>query len=268
MSPEQLVDMAAKAGLKVLAITDHDTLAGLERGIAHGKKVGVEVIPGCELTVYSGSSELHVLSLFLDLEHCSTLRELLSTMQEHRRTRGVRMAQKLSDAGFPLSESDITDAARGAESVGRAHVGEALVRRGHAKNPREAIIKYLLKGGVGYVPKYELTPEVAFESVRNAGGVSILAHPGRTQHDELITPLFRQGLDGIEAYYRSHGEMERRFYAGLARRYEKLVSGGGDFHGPRVTPDIRLGESGVDKQTLYELRRAATERRCRRCLET
>lgn len=266
LNPEQLVDRAADAGLKALAVTDHDTIAGLERAIAYGKTRGLEVIPGCELTVYEGTSELHVLALFLDLDKCTALSDLLWKMQEHRRTRGIKMAHKLTEAGFSISEQDVLDAAGGADSIGRAHVGAALARRGHARSAREGILKFLLRGGVGYVPKYELAPADAFAIVRESGGVSILAHPGRTQHDELITPLFHQGLDGIEAYYRSHGEMSRRFYAGLARRYEKLISGGGDFHGPRATPDIRLGESGVDKQVLSELRRAAMNRRqCVNC---
>ena len=260
LSPEELVDLAAGAGLKALAVTDHDSLGGVERAIAQGTKRGIEVVPGCELTVYEGNSELHVLALFLKLDSCAELNALLQSMQEHRRKRGILMAQKLSAAGFALEEHDIREAAGNAESIGRMHVAAALAKRGHARGAKDALSRFLLRGGVGYVPKYPLTPEQAFAAVRAAGGVAILAHPGRTQHDELLSPLFHRGLDGVEAYYRTHPEMERRYYAGWARRCEKLVSGGSDYHGPRATPNVRLGASGVDKKTLSDLRSRAAQR--------
>src|SRR5205085_10795164 len=104
-------------------------------------------------------------------------------------------------------------------------------------------------------------PAAALSVVRAAGGLSILAHPGRSPHDELIVPLFQRGIDGIEALYRSHSPVLRKFYAGMARRYERAISGGSDFHGPSLTPDIRVGDAGVDRYVFAMLKSEAARRK-------
>jgi predicted metal-dependent phosphoesterase TrpH len=167
------------------------------------------------------------------------------------------MAAKLTAAGFPIDIADIEEAAGAAASIGRPHVAAALIKRGHAQTSNAAQIHFLSEGKPGHVPKFKLAPEDAFDAVHHAGGVCILAHPGLRPHDEMIAPLFRRGLDGVEALYAAHSEINRRYYAGLARRYEKLVSGGSDFHGPKVRPNVNIGDGGVDQSTLQRLRRAA-----------
>ena len=170
------------------------------------------------------------------------------------------MAAKLRAAGFQVEDADVLEAAAGAASIGRPHVAAAIMKRGHAPSVNAAIIKFLLPGGAGYVPKMKLSPEDVFAAVRASGGVSVLAHPGSAPHDELIAPLFRRGLDGVEAWYRGHSDVNRRFYAGLARRYGKLTSGGSDFHGPKVRPGVAIGDGGVDGSTLNALRALAATR--------
>jgi len=260
-TPRAVVDAAAGHGLAALSITDHDTVAALPEAIDHGRKAGVEVIPGCELTAYEGEIELHVLAFFIDWAPGSAFATLLERLQQVRRERGKAMAAKLSAAGFPIEDADVFEAAKGASAVGRPHVAAAIVKRGHAPSVNAAIVKFLLPGGAGYVSKLKLTPEDVFSAVRASGGISILAHPGVAPHDELIAPLFRRGLDGVEAWYRSHSDVNRRFYAGLARRYGKLISGGSDFHGPAVRPGVSIGDGGIDGATLNALREAAAKRR-------
>ena len=117
------------------------------------------------------------------------------------------------------------------------------------------MVRFLSQDRPGYVTKHRLSPEAAFAAVHAAGGLAILAHPGRDPHDELIPGLFRRGMDGIEALYRSHAPVSRQFYAGLARRYERAISGGSDFHGPVLTPHIQVGDAGVDRYIFEALRR-------------
>lgn len=261
LTPEELVETAAKSGIRAMAVTDHDTIGGVEAAIAHGKKLGIEVVPGCELTMYEGNIEMHLLGLFIDTSSQGAFQAFLLQMQQHRKLRALSMIAKMKMANVTIEESDVIEAAGTADSIGRPHVADALVKRGYARTPHEAMLKYLQPGGIGYVPKHRLAPETAFAVVRAAGGLSILAHPGRHPHDELIAPLFHRGMDGIEALYRSHSEVLRRFYTGLARRYERAISGGSDFHGPHLTPDIRVGEAGVDKYIFSGLKAAAARRR-------
>ncbi len=256
LSPEDLVDRAAAAGVQVLAVTDHDTVGGVARAIARGKERGVEVGPGCELTIYVGTTELHLLALFIDYTYGPFV-TLLEKMQMHRRERGMQMVRKLKAAGVPIDESDVLEAAGKASAIGRPHIAAALVKRGAAHTNQHAFLNFLSKGKPGYVAKYLLPPSEAFAAIHASGGIGILAHPGEHKHDELIVPLFREGMDGVEALYRTHSEVNRRFYSGLARRYEKVVSGGSDFHGPTVRPGVDVGDGGVDRHVFAELKRAA-----------
>ena len=256
LSPEELVDRAADAGVAALAVTDHDTMAGVERAVARGKERGVEIVPGCELTIYVCQIELHLLALFVDPAH-GPFAKLLQELQAHRRERGLQMVRQLNAAGTPISDADVLEMAGGASAIGRPHVAAALVKRGHAPSHRVAFVKFLQEGKPGFAPKHRLEPSDVFAAIYASGGLSILAHPGVFPHDELIRPLFSQGMDGIEALYRSHSEMNRRFYAGLARRYEKLISGGSDFHGPRVRPGVNVGDGGVERAIYTRLKRTA-----------
>ena len=258
--PEQVVDCAADAGLSAVALTDHDTVAGLTRAVARGLERRVAVFSGCELTAYEGQIELHILALFVDVGPESPFAALLEKLQEARRARARQSVARLCAAGIAIEDSDVLRAAGEASSIGRPHLAAALVKRGHAPSLQAAQTRFLREGRPGYVPKMRLTPDAVIAAVHASGGLTILAHPGSTPHDELIAPLFQRGLDGIEASSPAHSDVNHRFYAGLARRYEKLISGGSDFHGPALKPGVVIGAGGVDRQTLARLRREAEKR--------
>ncbi|MCK6471958.1 MAG: PHP domain-containing protein [Planctomycetes bacterium] len=263
LAPEQVVEAAAQAGLKTVALTDHDTLAGVAAAQARGKELGIEVVPGCELTAYEGRIELHILAYFVDPGLQAPLAKLLARVRERRRERAFEMGAKLRALGMPIDDADILAAAGDAESVGQPHVAKAMVARGHVSSVRAGIIKYLRAGAPAHVAKLQLSPEDVFEAVRASGGVTVLAHPGVGGHDELIAPLFRRGLDGVEAHHQSHSAVNRRFYQRLAERYEKAVGGGSDFHGSGVKPGVMVGSSGVSGGMLKDLRARAAERASR-----
>src|SRR5437868_3857552 len=185
LSPEELVDRAAGAGVAVLAVTDHDTMAGVERATARGRERGVEIVPGCELTIYVGATELHLLALFIDPVR-GPLVNMLQSLQTSRRERGMQMVRQLNAAGITISEADVLEMAGSASAIGRPHVAAALVKRGHVPSHHIAFVKYLQEGKPGFVPKHQLQPAECFAAVHASGGLAILAPPGETRHDELI----------------------------------------------------------------------------------
>jgi len=256
--PEELVDLAANAGLEALAITDHDSVAGVDRALAQGIKRGIEIVPGCELTVYEAQIELHVLALFID-HHSAPFSALIQKMRDHRRARALEICARLRRAGINIADSDVLEAAGGADAIGRPHVAMALIRRGFVRSLQAAFTEYLGEGTPGYVRKFSLSADEAFCAVHAAGGLAFLAHPGPRPHDELIAPLFRRGMDGVEANYPNHSPVNRRFYAGIARRYEKLICGGSDFHGPLVKSETKIGAAGIDRPALNALRRKSQQ---------
>lgn len=260
LSPTQLVDLAADAGLEVLAVTDHDTSGGVDEAIRHGRTRGLEVIPGCELTIYEGSIERHLLALFID-HHAPAFAGLMRTMQERRRERAMQMVKKIQAAGFAFEEQDVLSVAGNAESIGKPHVATALLRRGHVGTVQEAHKKFLGRNGIANVPKLKLTLDEAVVAVHGAGGLAMLAHPASEPHDELLASFFSRGMDGLEAIYPTHSDVNRRFYAGLARRYEKLITGGSDYHGPRVRAQTQIGMAGLDRDEFEALKRAVTKYR-------
>lgn len=260
LEPEALVDAACEAGLEIIALTDHDTVSGIERAVARGKERGLEIIEGCELTAYVGRIEIHLLAYFFGIEH-GPLHDLLDVVVRYRHERALQMGRQLNAEGYTITDEDILTVGRQAHALGQPHVAEALVRRGHVRERLDAFRLFLNEGKIGYVPKKNLTPADVIQAVHASGGIVSLAHPGLAPHDELFASLCGQGLDAIEAVYPAHHEMNRRFYCGLARRYEKGVSGGSDFHGPKMRPDIRIGAAGVTKAHLADLRRRAQARR-------
>lgn len=255
--PEALVEAAAAAGLSAWALTDHDTWASVARAQSRGQALGVEVLAGCELTAYWETLELHLLAFFISTEEQTPLANLLQNVRDRRRARALEMGARLRAQGVAVEDSDILTAAGTAQAIGKPHVAAALVRRGHARSIREAFTRFLGSGSGMDVPKLRLGVAELLAAVHASGGIAVLAHPGIVPHDELIGQLFRLGLDGLEAHHLSHGPVNRRFYEGLARRHEKGVSGGSDFHGPRVKPGVVIGASGVTKGMLEDLRRRA-----------
>ena len=260
LAPETLIDTAHEAGLEVIALTDHDTVAGVARAVERGKKYGIEVIEGCEMTAYVGRIELHMLAYFFGVER-GPLHELIDSVVEFRHERALEMGRKLNAAGYAISDEDILEVGKGSHSLGQPHVAEALVRRGHVRNRLEAFRNLLNEGKPGFVPKKDLTPADVIGTVHACGGIVSLAHPGLDGHDELIAPLCAEGIDAIEAIYPIHHEMNRKFYCGLARRYEKGVTGGSDYHGPLYRPGIHLGVAGVSRAQLDDLRQRAAQRK-------
>lgn len=255
LTPAQLVEEAASAGLAGLGITDHDSICGLEEGLAAGERCGLVVVPGVEINTDYGKDELHMLGYYFDLESTS-LNAHLKILRDARFERGVEMVKRLNTLGINISMDRVEEIA-GYGSIGRPHVARAIVEAGYTRTLNGAFGKYLVRGTPGYVARYKLTPFEAVQIIREAGGVAVLAHPGHSKHDELIPQLVDAGMQGIEATHTDHSSGQRRIYLKMAKKYGLIATGGSDFHGPGMVKSIPIGNATVEFEVVARLKELA-----------
>lgn len=245
LSPAELIRLAKEIGLDAIALTDHDTLSGLPEALAEGKKCGIEVIPGCELSLESpeGAGWMHVVALWVP-ENPVELQKAFDWVIEGRRTRNHKIVEKLRNMGINITYEAV--AARAGGTIGRPHFAQELVSLGVVSSVNEAFSVWLGDDGRAYVPKRKLMPEKALPILRSIGATPILAHPfalglNSEATESLVRNLMKLGLEGIEVYYSEHSEAQTAAYKDIAERLGLLMSGGSDFHGS-VKPRISLGK--------------------------
>lgn len=242
-SPAQLVRRAKDLGLAAVAITDHDTVAGLAEAEKQGQALGLEVIRGCEISARGEDNEMHILGLWLPSD-TTVLEQSLLRLREHRHERNVIIVAKLQALGLDISYEEVQAASQG-EAVGRPHIAAVLLRKGFVQNWQEAFTRYLGYKGQAYVPKEILSPEQAVNLLAGMGATVSLAHPclsvsSREAVENLVRNLKGFGLNAIEAYHSDHSQAEQRFCVDLATRYGLALTGGSDYHGTSK-PRISLG---------------------------
>jgi 3',5'-nucleoside bisphosphate phosphatase len=228
LSPTALVRLAHQGGVRRMALTDHDTTAGMEEALAEGARLGVEVIPGVELG--TDSRDLHMLGLFLDYDNVE-FQATMARFREGRIARVHKIVSNLAEVGVNISVDRVFEIA-GEASVGRPHVAQALLEAGYVKAMPEAFEKWLAYGGPGDVPRDKLSPEDAIKLIHEVDGLAIVAHPFEGKNIvEQLPGLTAAGLDGVETYYQSHGPEEVQELLGICERLNILPTGGSDFHG-------------------------------------
>lgn len=242
-TPSELARKAAERGLAALAITDHDTVSGLDEAVEAGQQLGLEVIRGCELSVSSRYGEVHILGLWLPRD-CAELETELSALRVKRDERNSRILERLQRVGVPLTQEDVLAESRG-ETVGRPHIARALLRHGHVSTMQEAFYRFLAKGGAAYEPKDVLSPREGVSLLAGLGATVSVAHPmlircPREWLNSTVAELVPLGLSAIEAYHSEHSAGDERYCAELAKRYGLAVTGGSDYHGS-AKPYITLG---------------------------
>lgn len=243
-APEALVGLACRLGLSAVALTDHDTTGGVAAFLAACRSRKLTGFAGVEVSVEVPSGTLHLLGLGID-PACQALAESLARVQDGRDWRNHRILEKLLSLGLALTWEEVA-AFAGEEVVGRPHFALALIARGWVANQQEAFDRFLANGAPAYVDRYRLTPAEALGLIRQAGGVAIMAHPYAWCDDlplleSRIEALKADGLAGIEAYYPNHTQEMTIDLLRLAKRQNLLVSGGSDYHGRSLRPDIALG---------------------------
>lgn len=252
-TPEELVKMAHEAGLCAIAITDHDNVAAVEEAVECGRSVGVEVIPGVELSVTVGEKDLHILAYYCDHTN-KYLLDYLSFFQRERLKRAERIVEKLNNLKVPLKIESVLDLA-GVGSVGRPHIANALVESGLTESYHQAFEKYIGAGGPAYEKKFQLTIKDTIKLITSSGGLAFLAHPGKSVSENEVLNLIKQGLDGIEIVHPCHTETQRQHYRRIVNQYFLLESGGSDFHGGRRGDGEIFGAYTVPLKVVETMRR-------------
>ena len=235
MTPSEIVNYAKNKGLQAIAITDHDTIEGLKEGISEGERIGLEVIPGIEISAEHSPGSMHLLGFLIDVNH-PILKERLEYLQRARAERNPRMAEKLNKLGINITFDEVLKVSGGGQ-VGRPHFAQVLIEKGYVRSFQEAFDRFLKKGAPAYVEKMRFSAEESIHFINEANGVAVLAHPntlqlnGYSELENLILRLVKKGLRGIEAYYPEHSALEVAQYMTLAERHGLLVTGGTDYHG-------------------------------------
>ena len=248
-TPAQLIERAAREGFGLIAVTDHDTLSGLEEAEAAGRARGVRVISGVEI---SAGEEIEVHVLGYGIRDRGPLEQALSGMRQARRARMRKMIGKLRDLGIEVDRERV--AALSGDSVGRPHLARALVEMGCVRDVREAFFRYLSPGRPAYVPREKLTVAQAIHLLRDAGALPVIAHPGQNKGaafwmSDRLAAMQKEGLMGLEAYHMAHTQAECQAFDRMARRLGLLVTGGSDYHG--LVKQIELGD-GMQYWTTRE----------------
>jgi len=238
LSPNEMVRHACVRGLHAVAITDHDTVEGVEEALAAGAECGIEVVPGIEISAEHPLGTLHMLGYYMRHDDECFL-DRISVLQQARNNRNPRIIERLRDLGISITLEQVQKEAQTGQ-VGRPHFAKVMVQQGYVRSVREAFDRYLKKDAPAYVDKYRFAPQEAIGCIRDAGGVAVLAHPsifgrhGSAALQNLIAELSTCGLQGIEVYYPEHSPRQQKTYQGFARQYSLIETGGSDFHGSQV----------------------------------
>ncbi len=258
LSPAEVVRYARKRCLKAIAVTDHDTIAGIGPAQHEGTTTELEVIPGVEISADWAPGIMHILGYFIRPDDPGLLRRL-AWLSKGRRERIPLILEKLNALGVHITEQEVdTEAVNGVP--GRPHVANIMVRKGYVSTLQDAFDRYLKKGAPAYVVKTKLKPEKAILAISQAGGLAVLAHPYSLREDSsgrleaTVRGLKEYGLRGIEAYYSKHTLAQTRTYLDIASRLALIVTGGSDFHGSNK-PEVEMGLIPAVGSLAYEILR-------------
>jgi len=249
-SPEEIVKKAEGMGLKGLAITDHDTVAGTERAIRTSRRI--EVVPGVELSTETEEEEIHLLGYFINYSHP----DFLSFLEEIKQSRAIRLEKMLSlleQMGYPLGSTG--QKLFEISNPGRMHVARALVAEGYVRDTDRAFARLLERDRPAYVPRYKLHPEEGLELILEAGGLPVIAHPIDLQDMNWIKTLRKKGLVGLEVYHPRHPRLFIDYLQRLSREENLLPTGGSDCHGPDGEGKFQLGKLQVPDKYLEGIRK-------------
>ncbi|MGC8842740.1 MAG: PHP domain-containing protein [bacterium] len=233
-SPREIIDSASRIGLSAIALTDHDTVAGVKEAITIAMTAGIEVIPAVEINTDYNDKEIHILGYFLNVDSPALL-EGLKKQREARLKRNEEIIHKLNQLGMRISLEEVLGIG-GGESLGRPHIAQALVNRGYAESKEEAYAKWLKRGSPAYVPRCSISWRDAIKLINEADGIAVLAHPGKSYVDFLIPQMIKEGLEGIEVWHPSHSPDDCHRYLLLTQELSLLATGGSDAHSPKDLP--------------------------------
>ena len=241
--PEQIAELAKNAGLASVALTDHDTVDGIDSFMEAGKRLNIETIPGIEMAAAYKNTELHIVGLFIDHKNSELVKNMEYIVSE-RNERNMKMIKALKRNGMNISIDELKENANG-RIITRAHYANVPVQKGYVKSKDEAFSKYISSGKPAYVKRETLTPQKCIETIIKAGGIPVLAHAtlygyGYLEIHNLVGELKEYGLMAIETQYSTYTERQSDEIRKICEFYGLMQSGGSDFHGLNK-PDIKIG---------------------------
>ena len=268
LTPEELAAAALETGLEAAALTDHDTVSGVERFLAAASGTPLHAVPGVELASMLFSKDIHIVGLFID-PGCASLLSALEQMRLWREERNVEMVEKIRSKGYDITLDEILDEA-GGESVGRPHMASVLLKKGLFPDMQSVFNRLIGRGGSCYVARKYFPVDICIRLIHEAGGLAIWAHPLHAAHGaraalrKIGSRLVSYGLDGLECYYSMFAEQQQAETLEFARARSLLVSGGSDYHGASH-PQVKMG-TGIDGNLaipfeIYERLLAAKQNR-------
>ena len=256
VEPAEVMAAAKEKGLKAVALTDHDTVTGIEEAMAAAEALDLEFVPGIEFSCYDDAGSTHLLGYYFDPTY-GELVEYLDGARKKRIERAVRMIEKLDRLGIRITLEAVMEQAAADGLIARPHVARALLEQGHVKSFREAFDRLLAAGQPAYVPTWRISPAEGIRRIHDAGGLAVLAHGGKSHSDEAIDHLAKEGLDGLECLHPEHGPVEVRRLRRLAAEYGLLETGGSDWHGSHDGRRGQLSSQPVPYEWYLRLRDAA-----------
>lgn len=254
LKPAEVVRLAKEKNLSAVALSDHDSVEGVEEAVAEGQKIGIEVVPAIELSAKC-DTELHILGYFIDVKN-THLTNCLEKALIARDERAAETAKKLNALGFDVTLEEAAAIAP-AGIIGRAHYARLLADKGYTSSVKESFDLYLSLGKPAYSSNQIFTPEECVEMIKRAGGAAFIAHLHLTKLDDkqlqnLIERLIPCGLDGLEGYYTEYTPEMQEKYQSLAKEYGLIISGGTDFHGA-MKPHISIGSGLGNLKIPYDI---------------
>lgn len=256
--PEEVIRLAAEAGLQAVAITDHDNTNALARSMAAGKEQGIEVIPAIELSADYKGIEVHILGYFID-PAAESLGDLLEIALANREVRNQKICARLREEGIAVTMEELRERHPGTV-LGRPHIGLLMMEKGYVESVRQSFREYMGKGAKCYIPKVNMPMERAVSRILAAGGAPVLAHPFQYELDgeelrKLIELVLSLGCVGMECVYARYDDEQRDSLCRLAQEYGLIITAGSDYHGT-PKPDILLGDIRGDYKQIEQLRAA------------
>jgi predicted metal-dependent phosphoesterase TrpH len=254
LTPGELIQIAAEQGIGIIAITDHDTVNGIEPALLAAECFPyVTVIPGVELNTDVNNGEVHILGYFIDYKNEHLLSNL-EILRNTRKSRAQKMLDKLEELGVHIQWERILELADGG-SVGRPHIAQALYEKQHVETLQDAFERYIGRNGPAYAERERLSPIEAVELITKAGGLPVMAHPANNQDlEQMIIDLKPSGLVGIEVYYDNYDKETRERLRRLADKYDLIATGGSDFHGFEDDHETPLGDARVPFECFQRLK--------------
>ncbi|SHE31549.1 hypothetical protein SAMN02745784_00320 [Tissierella praeacuta DSM 18095] len=252
-SPEQIVDLAVKVNLDGIALTDHDTITGIESAIKYANRYNnFMVIPGIEFGCTFKDEEVHILGYFINYQD-NNLIKITNKLKDARLTRGIEMVKKLNILGLEISLDEVREFS-GEEYIGRPHIARALIKNGYVTDIQEAFHKYLDRGKPAYVERYRITIDETISLIKNIGGIAILAHPGILKNKDIISHCISLGIDGLECIHSKHSKEDMEYLINISKSNNLIITGGSDFHGDLVNGELILGKYFVNIDTIPQFK--------------